>query len=102
MRDRVEKRKKDGFCDVLDDATRFAIVRALASAHRLFLLELRKTLQMTRSRVTFHAKALEKAGYVRIRRVFADRIPRTEFSLTTRGKKALDEYVRSSGRSSRT
>jgi hypothetical protein len=40
-----------------------------------------------------HARKLEDAGYIRCRKSFAGRVPRTDYELTALGRSRLGEYV---------
>jgi DNA-binding PadR family transcriptional regulator len=40
-----------------------------------------------------HARKLEDAGYVLCEKRFEGRVPKTEFSLTTSGRRALERYI---------
>ena len=40
-----------------------------------------------------HARKLEEAGYVACTKGFEGRVPRTEFSLTAAGRRALRRYL---------
>ncbi len=40
-----------------------------------------------------HARRLEDAGYLECTKSFEGRLPRTEYRLTTSGRKALERYL---------
>ena len=40
-----------------------------------------------------HARKLEEAGYVTCTKGFEGRVPRTEYKLTTTGRRALARYL---------
>ncbi|MND05724.1 hypothetical protein D3C83_266910 [compost metagenome] len=40
-----------------------------------------------------HARKLEDAGYVQCTKSFEGRVPRTVYSLTSTGRKALERYL---------
>jgi DNA-binding PadR family transcriptional regulator len=43
--------------------------------------------------LSVHARKLEEAGYLSCSKQFEGRIPRTEYSLTGSGRKALQRYL---------
>lgn len=56
-----------------------------------FLFLLRQT-NLTKGNLSSHLIKLEKAGYVKVEKKFAGKIPRTLLSLTKEGRKAFHEY----------
>ena len=55
--------------------------------------DLRNLLGTTDGNLSVHARRLEEAGYVRCRKSFDGRVPRTDFDLTEVGRKALEDYL---------
>lgn len=78
---------------VIHERLRLAIVSALAVNEVLTFNELKALLQTTDGNLSVHARKLEDAGYISCTKRFADRVPRTEFSLTAAGRKALERYL---------
>lgn len=78
---------------VIHERVRLAIVSALAGAPSLSFNELKDLLGITDGNLSVHARRLEEAGFVRCEKSFVDRVPRTEYQLTSAGRKALDEYL---------
>lgn len=78
---------------VIHERVRLAIVSALAGATSLSFNELKDLLDITDGNLSVHARRLEEAGFVTCEKTFVDRVPRTEFTLTAAGRKALDEYL---------
>ena len=81
------------FDRVIHEKTRLAMVSALAVNTTLTFNELKAILKTTDGNVSVHARKLEEAGYLTCRKSFAGRIPRTEYSLTAAGKRALEKYL---------
>jgi DNA-binding MarR family transcriptional regulator len=81
------------FDRVIHEKTRLAIVSALAVNPTLTFVELRAILKTTDGNVSVHARKLEEAGYLHCKKSFAGRMPRTEYSLTAAGRKALERYL---------
>lgn len=78
---------------LIHERMRLGIVSALAANECLSFPELRKLLNTTDGNVSVHARKLEEAGYVSCKKTFEGRIPRTEYRLTTSGRKALEKYL---------
>lgn len=81
------------FDRVIHEKTRLAIVSALAVNPTLTFVELRAILKTTDGNVSVHARKLEEAGYLLCKKGFEGRTPRTEYSLTPAGRKALERYL---------
>jgi DNA-binding HxlR family transcriptional regulator len=78
---------------VIHERVRLAIVSALAGASSLTFNELKALLEITDGNLSVHARRLEEAGFVACDKTFVDRVPRTEYRLTSAGRKALDAYL---------
>ena len=78
---------------VIHERTRLGIVSALAANDRLSFVELRSLLDATDGNISAHARKLEDAGYITARKRFEGRVPRTEYALTSAGRKALERYL---------
>jgi len=72
---------------------RLGIVSALAVEESLTFNELKKRLDTSDGNLSVHARRLEEAGYVEIRKSFEGRIPRTDYRLTETGRQALQRYL---------
>jgi len=55
--------------------------------------ELKSLLEASDGNLSVHARKLEAAGYVGCTKTFEGRLPRTEYRLTTAGRRALGEYL---------
>lgn len=78
---------------LVHDRTRLAIVSALAVNQALSFNELKALTETTDGNLSVHARKLEEAGYVTCTKGFEGRVPRTEFSLTDAGRRALQKYL---------
>lgn len=78
---------------LIHERTRLGIVSALAVNPTLSFNELKAILETTDGNVSVHARKLEEASYLTCRKSFEGRIPRTEYSLTAAGKRALERYL---------
>jgi DNA-binding MarR family transcriptional regulator len=81
------------FDRLIHEKTRLAIVSALAVNPTLSFNELKAILKTTDGNVSVHARKLEEAGYLHCKKSFEGRMPRTEYSLTPAGKRALEKYL---------
>ena len=80
--------------ELIHQRTRLAIMATLAGVESLDFVEIRAQLGLTDGNLSTHLSALERAGYVRIRKSFAGRKPLTAVAQTPAGRKALANYVR--------
>ena len=78
---------------VIHERVRLGIISALAVNDVLSFGDLKKLLETTDGNLSVHARKLEDAGYVRCTKSFVGRQPRTEFSLTSAGRRALEGYL---------
>ena len=78
---------------LIHERVRLGIVSALAVNESLTFNELKRLLETTDGNLSVHARKLEEAGYVRCSKSFEGRVPRTEYSLTDAGRRALNRYI---------
>lgn len=78
---------------LIHERIRLGMVSALAINDSLTFNDLKRILKTTDGNLAVHARKLEEAGYVRCKKFFDGRIPRTEYRLTPSGHKALQEYL---------
>jgi DNA-binding MarR family transcriptional regulator len=72
---------------------RLGIVSALASVESMTFNELKQAVDATDGNMSVHARKLEDAGYISCHKGFDGRIPRTEYRLTTAGRRAFQKYL---------
>jgi len=82
-----------GFDQVIHGRVRLGIVSALAVEESLTFTELKERLNTSDGNISVHARRLEEAGYLAVKKSFDKRIPRTEYRLTSAGRKALKRYL---------
>ena len=78
---------------LIHERLRLGIISALAVNDRLGFTELKSLLNTTDGNLSVHARKLEDAGYVACHKGFEGRVPRTEFRITPKGRKALESYL---------
>jgi len=79
--------------ELLQSRVRLAFVAFLASAGETEFSVLRDAIKTTDGNASVHLRKLEEAGYVSVNKHFVERKPQTLYALTTRGRKALLDYV---------
>ena len=89
----VEPPRIPDFDRLIHEKTRLAIVSALAVNDSLTFNELKAILETTDGNVSVHARKLEEADYLVSRKSFEGRIPKTEYELTSAGRKAFERYL---------
>ena len=78
---------------LIHQRTRLAIVSMLAVNKSLTFNELKEMLDATDGNLSVHARKLEEAGYVDCRKSFAGRVPKTQYRITAKGRRALERYL---------
>jgi DNA-binding transcriptional ArsR family regulator len=78
---------------LIHERVRLGIVSALAANTSLTFIELRRLMKITDGNLSVHARKLEEAGYLTCHKSFDGRVPRTEYSLTAVGRRALERYL---------
>ena len=81
------------FDRLIHEKTRLAIVSALAVNATLTFNEVKAILKTTDGNVSVHTRKLEEANYLNCKKSFEGRVPRTEYSLTAAGRRALQRYL---------
>jgi DNA-binding HxlR family transcriptional regulator len=78
---------------LIHERVRLGIVSALAANSLLTFNDLKRLLQITDGNLSVHARKLEEAGYIACTKSFEGRMPKTEYALTSAGRKALEKYL---------
>lgn len=78
---------------LIHERLRLGIVSALAVNASLTFNELKELMQTTDGNLSVHARKLEDAEYITCTKSFEGRTPKTEYKLTTSGKRALERYL---------
>ncbi|MDA0566541.1 transcriptional regulator [Streptomonospora sp. S1-112] len=79
--------------DTIHAPVRFSIMAALAAADEADFRFLRDTVEVSDSALSKQLSTLEGAGYVKVRKTFVGRRPRTFLGLTPHGREAFDRHV---------
>jgi DNA-binding HxlR family transcriptional regulator len=78
---------------LIHERLRLGIISALAVNASLTFNELKHSVKTSDGNLSVHARKLEEAGYIACAKSFEGRTPRTEYSLTTAGRRALERYL---------
>lgn len=78
---------------LIHERIRLGIVSALATNDSLTFNDLKRVLKTTDGNLSVHARKLEEAQYISCVKFFEGRVPRTEYRLTSAGRRALAEYL---------
>ncbi|HKP37314.1 MAG TPA: transcriptional regulator [Pyrinomonadaceae bacterium] len=78
---------------MIHERLRLGIISALAAKEPLTFNELKHTVKTSDGNLSVHARKLEDAGYINCSKSFEGRTPKTEYSLTVAGKRALQRYL---------
>lgn len=88
----ADKDSKD-FDRLIYERVRLGIMSALSVNDSMSFNELKGLLKTSDGNLSAHGRKLEEAGYIACRKSFESRIPRTEYSLTAKGKRIFDRYL---------
>lgn len=72
---------------------RLGIMSALSVTESMSFAELKELLRTTDGNLSAHARKLEDAGYIVCKKEFAARMPKTEYSMTAKGKRAFARHL---------
>ena len=89
----LSKRSPLDLDKVIHERLRLGIVSALAVNERLSFNDLKRMLDTTDGNLSVHARKLEEADYISCLKYFEARVPRTEYRLTSAGRRALTQYL---------
>ena len=78
---------------LIHERLRLGIISALAVNDSLTFNELKHSVKTSDGNLSVHARKLEDAGYVACVKSFDGRTPRSEYSLTSVGRRALERYL---------
>jgi DNA-binding MarR family transcriptional regulator len=78
---------------LIHERLRLGILSALAVNESLSFGDLKKLMQTTDGNLSVHARKLEEASYVTCTKSFEGRVPKTEYSITAAGRRALERYL---------
>ena len=78
---------------LIHERLRLGIVSALAVNDSLSFNDLKGLMKTTDGNLSVHARKLEEAHYVTCNKSFEGRVPKTSYTLTPLGRRALERYL---------
>ena len=78
---------------LIHERMRLGILSALAVNDRMSFGDLKGLLKTTDGNLSVHSRKLEEAEYVLCEKSFEGRVPKTEYSITPAGRRALERYL---------
>jgi DNA-binding transcriptional ArsR family regulator len=78
---------------IIHERMRLGIISALAANEKLSFTDLKNLLDTSDGNISVHARKLEEAGYLTVKKSFSDRMPLTEYKITNDGRMALGRYL---------
>lgn len=79
--------------DVVHQRARLGILALLAPAKEVEFNHVRDSLELTDGNLSRHIQVLETAGFLKIRKGFSGKRPRTWVSITSDGRNALEAEI---------
>ena len=78
---------------IVHEPARFLIMKVLAVVDSADFVYLLSQTHLTQGNLSSHMMKLENAGYVKVKKEFVERKPRTLYKLTVAGKSAFYKYL---------
>jgi DNA-binding MarR family transcriptional regulator len=78
---------------LIHERLRLGILSALAVNESLTFNDLKKLMATTDGNLSVHARKLEEAEYIACTKSFEGRMPKTAYSITATGRRALERYL---------
>ena len=78
---------------LIHERLRLGIISALAANESLTFSDLKRLIDTTDGNLSVHARKLEDAGYIACSKYFDGRLPKTKYTLTAAGRRALEKYL---------
>jgi DNA-binding HxlR family transcriptional regulator len=78
---------------LIHEPIRLGIISALAANETMSFNELKDLLKTTDGNLSVHARRLEEGQYITCSKFFEGRLPKTEYRLSSVGRKALETYL---------
>jgi DNA-binding MarR family transcriptional regulator len=89
----MTKADQPQFDELILSRTRLGIVSALLGGDELEFTYLRKALKLSDGNLSVQIRKLEEAGYIKVKKVFVDRKPKTFCKITAKGRKAVRNLI---------
>ncbi len=89
----MPKPEKLKFDELILSKTRLGIISALVGGDKLEFTYLRNALKLSDGNLSVQIRKLEEASYIKVKKVFVDRKPKTFCKITSRGQKAIKDLI---------
>jgi len=73
---------------------RLAIISMLVASEKVDFTHIQEETQAAAGNISIQIKKLQEAGYIHVEKTFKDNYPKTMVSITKKGAKAFEAYVR--------
>ena len=90
----MNKSKPSKFDELVLSRARLGVLSLLMSGDELEFTYLRKALELSDGNLSVQIRKLEKAGYIKVKKVFVNRKPKTFCKITPKGRKAVLHLVK--------
>jgi DNA-binding MarR family transcriptional regulator len=81
------------FDELILSKTRLGIISALIGGDTLEFTYLRNLLKLSDGNLSVQIRKLEEAGYIKVKKVFVDRKPKTFCKISAKGQKAIKNLI---------
>ena len=82
------------FDELILSKTRLGIISALIGGDELEFTYLRDTLKLSDGNLSVQIRKLEEAGYIKVKKIFIDRKPKTFYKILPKGRNAIMRLIR--------
>ncbi len=90
----MSKANQPEFDELILSRSRLGIVSALLGGDELEFTYLRNALKLSDGNLSVQIRKLEGAGYIKVKKMFIDRKPKTFCRITPKGRKAITLLVK--------
>ena len=90
----MSKAEQSEFDELLLSRSRLGIVSALLGGDELEFTYLRNALKLSDGNLSVQIRKLEGAGYIKVKKMFIERKPKTFCRITPKGRKAISRLVK--------
>jgi DNA-binding MarR family transcriptional regulator len=81
------------FDELILSKTRLGIISALIGGDKLEFTYLRNLLELSDGNLSVQIRKLEEAGYIKVKKVFVGRKPKTFCRITAKGQRAIKNLI---------
>lgn len=81
------------FDELILSKTRLGIISALIGGDTLEFTYLRDLLELSDGNLSVQIRKLEEAGYIKVKKIFVDRKPKTFCKITRKGQRAVKNLI---------